>query len=190
MRTKCPAARRAAPLVALVVAITACGGDDGPDNAASTTATRAATGDSTTTTTVAPFGPLEDLPPVEIVATDLPDPPAGFIDEDVEALAAQAVSLATRGIDEAVWTASPEGAFDHVLSGLPPETVGGLEAVLVEEFGRVESWLLADSFDPQDLPIGPARVFGRHCWSSWNAPTTGCPSPPCTSACHWRTPWR
>ncbi|CAN5179482.1 hypothetical protein BH18ACT4_BH18ACT4_16190 [soil metagenome] len=161
MRTRSHAARwAAAPLVALA----ACGGADEPGSAASSTTATTAAQDTTTTTTVVPFGPLENLPVVQIEATDLPDPPAGYIDEDIEALAGQAVTIATRGLEEAVWAATPKEAFDHVLSGLPLETTGDLGVALIEQFGEVESWALADSFHPQDLPVGPPRVFARD-WS-------------------------
>jgi len=151
---------------------TGCGGGDAPERAATSTTAAAGTTTTaaaeTTTTAVMPFGPLEGLPLVEIDATDLPEAPAGYVDEDIAVLAAQAVTIATRGIDTEVWTATPEDALDRLLAGLPSETVGGLEAALVEQFGQVTTWALADRFPPDDLPIGPPRVFAR----GWSAELT------------------
>lgn len=146
---------------------TGCGGGAAPERAASSTtaAPSATAAEETTTTVVVPFGPLEGIPLVEIDAADLPEAPAGYIDEDIALLAAQAVTIATRGIGREVWTATPEDALDRLLAGLPPETLGTLEASLVEQFGKVTTWALADRFHPDDLPIGPPRVFARG-WSA------------------------
>src|SRR5690606_2980223 len=112
-----------------------------------------------------PFGPLDALPVVKIEPTDLPPAPPGFVAADVAALADQVVVMAQRGLDERVWTASPHIVVDHVLGDLPPGATSGYEAATTETHGRVISWLIADSFDAELLPIGPPRVLARQ-WSA------------------------
>ena len=130
---------------------------DGPASPDST-APHAASGSATADPTTAAIAAMTKGAPVALTLSDLPNPPPGFSQQELQAFADRAIDITERGSSAEVATMTPTQAFDFVFDGQFEATKQAAADGSRAAAGTYD-WEWAWASLSEMTPIQPARIL-------------------------------